>query len=180
MIATVTLWFETHATSVDNERGIASGHLDAVLSELGREQARQLGARYGEQPPAIVYTSDLRRAWETAEIAFAGWSQPLIKDPRLRECDYGRLSGCAVEQLDPVRLRFIETRFPGGESYRDATRRVEEFLAALPHAEQPVLIIGHRATWYSLEHLLRKRELREVINAPWRWQPGWAYESGTP
>jgi broad specificity phosphatase PhoE len=41
-----TIWFETHATSLDNEAGLASGRFDADLSAAGVEQAVELGRRY--------------------------------------------------------------------------------------------------------------------------------------
>ena len=63
--------FETHATSLDNEAGLASGWFDVDLSPLGRQQARALGARYAGVPLGAIHTSDLRRAWRTAELAFA-------------------------------------------------------------------------------------------------------------
>jgi broad specificity phosphatase PhoE len=74
------------------------------------------------------------------------------------------------------RTRFIESPFPGGESFRDVVRRVESLLNDLRHSEGPVLVIAHRAPWYAMEHLLRGRELAEVVTAPWQWQPGWEYE----
>jgi len=39
-----------------------------------------------------------------------------------------------------------------------------------------VIIIGHRATQYGLEHWLNVVPLGEAVTAPWSWQPGWAYE----
>ncbi len=42
-------------------------------------------------------------------------------------------------------------------------------------AGQTVLVIGHRATFYALEHLLRHIPLREAMTSPWHWQPGWTY-----
>ncbi|HEX4526496.1 MAG TPA: phosphoglycerate mutase family protein, partial [Gaiellaceae bacterium] len=63
---TITVIFETHSTSVDNERGIATGWNQGELSETGRTQARELGDRRRDDGIAIVFTSDLRRAVETA------------------------------------------------------------------------------------------------------------------
>jgi 2,3-bisphosphoglycerate-dependent phosphoglycerate mutase len=40
-----------------------------------------------------VFVSDLRRAEQTAEIAFAGSSIPILRDARLREVDHGQLTG---------------------------------------------------------------------------------------
>lgn len=66
----VELIFETHSTSADNEAGVASGWRDPPLSAKGREQAKELGERhYGGRVDA-VFPSDLKRAVETAEIAF--------------------------------------------------------------------------------------------------------------
>ena len=64
--------FETHSTSEDNERGVATGWLPGRLSEHGKDQARALGTRRGGDGLVAVYTSDLRRAVETAEIALPG------------------------------------------------------------------------------------------------------------
>lgn len=170
------LWFETHSTSVDNERGVASGHLDIPLSEKGRLQAAELGPRYADRSLAFVYTSDLKRASDTGEIAFAGRQLVTLQDPRLRECDYGTWSGCPVKQLDTARADFIEKPFPEGESYRDVVRRTESFLQEIKRGRGPVLVIAHRAPWYALEHLIRGRDLMEVVAAPWIWQPGWEYD----
>jgi broad specificity phosphatase PhoE len=171
-----TLIFETHSTSTDNERGVASGHLDVPLSDVGRAQAAEMGTRYADTEIAVVYTSDLPRAVATADIAFKNRDIRRVADRRLRECDYGTWSRSPVEQLNGVRLRFIDEPFPGGESYLDAIRRVKAFLGDLRYEPGTVLIVSHRATWYALEHLINGRDLREVIAAPWRWQPGWIYE----
>ena len=170
------LWFETHATSIDNERSVASGHGDPPLSALGQVQAAELGARYVARQPATVYTSDLQRAVVTAEIAFAYRGVPRCADARLRECDYGSWSGCPLQQLKEARLGFVDVAFPGGESFRGVVQRVSAFLEDLRQDDGPVLLIAHRAPWYALEHLLRGRDLYEVVDAAWEWQPGWEYE----
>ncbi|HMV68138.1 MAG TPA: histidine phosphatase family protein, partial [Myxococcota bacterium] len=59
-----------HAESVANAGRWFSGHTDVPLSERGEAQARALGDELGEV--ARVVTSDLRRAWDTAQIALGG------------------------------------------------------------------------------------------------------------
>jgi alpha-ribazole phosphatase/probable phosphoglycerate mutase len=169
------LWYETHSTSTDNERGIMSGHLDVDLSETGRAQAAELGLRYAHRSVRKLYTSDLTRAVSTAQIAFAQTGIPRIADPRLRECDYGEWSGGPTRQAHGTWVNFIDAPFPNGESLRDVVRRIERFLEDLPD-EGPILIIAHRAPWYAFEHLLKGRDLAEVVNSPWFWQPGWEYD----
>jgi broad specificity phosphatase PhoE len=124
----IEIVFETHSTTTDNEAGIATGWLDGRLSERGRSQARALGERRREPALAAVFTSDLRRAVETAEIAFAGSGVPIHRDRRLRECNYGDLNGMPTARLEVERSRRIDVPFPGGESYRDVVERVRAFL----------------------------------------------------
>ena len=85
-----TIAFETHATSLDNEAGLASGWYDVDLSARGEQQARELGERRSNDALAAVYCSDLLHARRTAELAFEGRPVPIVSDPRLRECDNAR------------------------------------------------------------------------------------------
>ena len=78
-----TVVFETHSTSEDNERGIATGWLGGQLSARGREQAAALGVRRRGDNLAAVFASDLARAQETVQIAFAQTEVPLLFDWRL-------------------------------------------------------------------------------------------------
>ena len=147
------------------------------LSDRGRSLARDLGARRRDDGLATVFTSDLARAVETTAIAFAGTDLPICQDQRLRECDYGTLNGVPVEQLMP-RARFITAPFPGGESYRDVIDRVRTFVGDLaPYDGGRVLIIGHSATRWALEHLLVGTALEELVDAPFAWQAGWVYHT---
>lgn len=175
------LVFETHSTSVDNERGIATGWLPGELSDEGRRLARELGRRRRDDGIACVFTSDLRRAVETAEIAFEGINIEIRQDARLRECNYGELNGAPVQQLDP-RSRFVAEPYPGGESYRDCVGKMRRFLhdMAREFAGRRVLVIGHSAQRYALGHLLEGLPLEELVDAPFEWQEGWEYVVGPP
>ena len=171
----VEISFETHSITEDNERGIATGWLPGRLSERGRSLALELGARHRSRDFGQVYTSDLARAVETATIAFAGAKVRIRADRRLRECNYGELNGAAVDRLAP-RSRYIAAPFPGGESYRDVVLRTRDFLTELAeHDIGQVLVIGHSATRWALEHLLAGRPLEDLVDAPFAWQPGWSY-----
>jgi broad specificity phosphatase PhoE len=177
----VQLVYETHSITVDNERGIATGHLPGELSERGRGLAVELGKRRRDDGIACVFASDLRRAVETAEIAFAGSEIEIRKEPRLRECDYGELNGAPVELLEP-RRRFVDEPYPGGESWRDCTERMRAFLAdvALEFEGRRVLVIAHSAQRFALRHLLEDVPLEEIVDAAFDWQEGWEYELAFP
>lgn len=173
----VEIVFETHSWSEDNERGIATGWLQGRLSDRGREAARRLGERRRDDGIGAVFTSDLARAVETAEIAFTGSGIPIHRDPRLRECDYGELNGSPVERIEAERARWIDEPFPGGESYRQVVERVRSFLDDLARDldGSRVVVIGHSATRWALEHLLGGVALEDLVDAPFAWREGWEY-----
>ena len=114
----ISIIFEAHATTLDNEAHLASGHGDPGLSPLGEKQARELGERYDNQDFDVIFCSDLQRSYKTAEIAF-GKKFPIIKDKRLRECDYGDLTSHLSDEVEPLKVEHISVPFPTGESYED-------------------------------------------------------------
>lgn len=172
----VELVYETHSISVDNERGIATGWLPGELSAEGRRLAHALGERRRNDGIDCVFTSDLRRAVETAQIAFDGSGVEIRQDARLRECNYGDLNGTPVGELHP-RLRFIDRPYPGGESYRDCVEKMRSFLGdvASEFDGRRVLVIAHSAQRWALRHLLEGVALEELVDAPFDWQEGWEY-----
>jgi broad specificity phosphatase PhoE len=169
-----TVVFETHSTSEHNEAGIATGWLGGALSATGRAQAAELGLRRRDNGIEAVYASDLWRAAETAAIAFEGTDTPLYVDWRLRECDYGELTGMPRPVLDQQRVRRVDEPWPGGESWRQAVARVSSFLAEV--RGDRVLLIGHVATHWALEHRVNGRPLEELAAEEFEWKPGWEYE----
>ena len=174
---TVDVVFETHSLSVDNELGVASGWLGSALSEHGRVLAAELGDRRRSEGLVCVVTSDLRRAVETAEIAFAGTDVPVIEDRRLRECNYGALNGASRARRDAEGPTRVDEPYPGGESWQEAIDRVQGFLQELTQTRdgERVLIIGHMSGWYALEQLVTGAALDDVWRKEFRWHEGWTY-----
>ena len=174
----VRLVYETHAITTDNEAGIATGWLPGQLSDAGLAAARELGDRRRDDGIDAIYVSDLFRALETVEVAFAGSSIPVVVDARLRECNYGDLNGAPVARLDMERLDHLERPWPGGESYEDVVARTRSLLADL-RAERDgerVLLIAHSANRWAIQHLLLGVNLVDAMTAPFAWQPGWEFE----
>jgi len=75
------------------------------------------------------------------------------------------------------RLRRLEVPFPGGESYRDVVERTRSLLrdVADRHDGHTVVLIGHSANLWALQHLLEGRGLAELVAAPFAWQEGWTF-----
>ncbi|GAA0907460.1 histidine phosphatase family protein [Virgisporangium aurantiacum] len=174
----IEIVFETHALSEDNEWGIATGWLPGRLCERGRVNAADMGRRRRDDGIAAVFASDLRRATETAEIAFDGTDIPVLYDWRLRECDFGTRNGSPAADVKADRLDYCDRPYPGGESHAQAIARVVRFLADLPTrwAGQRVMVIGHLATYRALEHATTGGTVRELVAADFEWRAhGWEY-----
>ncbi len=176
----IEIVFETHSWSEDNDRGVATGWLAGRLSERGRVLAGELGVRRRDDGITAVFTSDLRRATQTADIAFEGTGVAVLHDWRLRECDYGHRNGTPVAELHQHRQDYLDRPYPGGESWRQAVDRVSLFLRDLPLRwdGQRVLVIGHVATRWALDHVIDGVALDDLITADFAWREGWEYRLG--
>jgi broad specificity phosphatase PhoE len=170
--------YETHSTTLDNENGIATGWLPGELSATGRENARELGLRRRDDGLDVIITSDLARAVQTVDIAFPGVDIPVLTDPRLREVNYGELNGAPVSVVHRERRDRVDTPFPGGQSYREVAGAVRQLLDELLRDRdgQRVLLVGHAATRFALDHLLTGCRLETAVTAPFAWREGWTYE----
>ncbi len=175
----IKIIFEAHSTTFDNEAEISSGYNDVDLSPLGLRQSHELGERYRLVHLDGVYCSDLQRAYKTAAIAFSGTFTPIFTDARLRECDYGDLTQVEATIIKNQRGERVKNPFPNGESYEQTCVRMMQFLndIAKRHSDgDKIMVIGHRATQYGLEHSLKQVPITEAVTASWKWQPGWDYE----
>jgi broad specificity phosphatase PhoE len=158
--------FETHSISEDNERGLATGWLPGRLSAQGREAARKLGGRRRDDGLSAVFTSDLGRAVETAELAFGSTGLPILHDWRLRECDYGDLNSARREDVPAERRALVRYGVSRWRDWRQAVHRAAGLLLDVPTRwdDKKVIIIGHVAIKWALDHTLRGVELEVLIS----------------
>lgn len=177
VIKTKIIYF-VHGTTYDNASKKCSGWNQVKLNDLGREQAENLGKINSNIKFDIIFTSDLIRAIESADIAFP--KRPKIQDKRLRECNYGLLDGKDKHLI--VYEEHINTPFPNGESLIDVEKRINEFINYLKenYEGKTIGIVAHRATQLAFEVITKKITWQEAISTDWRkdgsWQPGWEYE----
>ncbi len=146
-----TLLIVRHGQSETNPLNIFAGHLNPSLTELGKNQAEALAAFLDAFPITVAYTSDLSRAFHTAEITAVRKGIPLITDPRLREINAGVWQGKQYSELTDrddfkLWLRDIGLAHPeGGESTAELLERVltatQEIAAR--HRGETVLVSTH-------------------------------------
>jgi len=95
------------------------GHAATSLNEAGRAQARALAAALAGAPPEAVYSSDLPRARETAELVAGELLLPVRLDARLREVDVGEWSGLTWAEVERRFPEGAAERLAGGTGWRD-------------------------------------------------------------
>jgi len=176
----VKITYFVHGTTTDNEKEISSGWSDPELSELGVKQSLELKNQIKEKFD-VVFCSDLKRAVDSANLAFKGLA-PIVIDKRLRECNYGKLNGGLSSIVEPMcEKECISNRFPDGESYEDVKARIADFLQFLKinYDGKNVAIVAHKAPQLALDVLLKGKTWEEATAEDWRktkaWKPGWKY-----
>lgn len=171
--------FLAHSITYDNEAELASGWNDVELSPEGIRRIPLWAVNFDLSKIDRVYTSDLQRAYKTAQIAFPEiTSEKLLHDWRLRECDYGEMTRKSKpDVVDPARVDHIHEPFPGGESYDQAMERMGSFVDDLRGKPfKHVLIIGSRATHYGLDIHINGATIEDCLAHKFTWQPGWEFE----
>lgn len=130
------------------------GHAPVPLNEQGREQARRLAFRLARSGAVAIYSSDLPRAWETAEIIGEQLALRPIAMPDWREIDVGLWEGLTPDELyqrfpdhmreydrDPARTVRL-----GGESYAQLQARVLRAFHQIEAAHQSgetIIVVSH-------------------------------------
>jgi len=176
----ITITYFVHGTTTDNEQDKSTGWLPGELSKLGIEQAKGLGEQVDASKFAVMFCSDLKRAVDSAQLGFAGKCE-IIPDRRLRECNYGDFNGGKEAEFKSDMKKFIDTPFPGGESYQDVEKRLADFLEFLrkDYNGQHIAILAHQAPQLALDVIIKGKTWEQAIDEDWRhqkaWQPGWEY-----
>jgi broad specificity phosphatase PhoE len=157
-----TILLARHGETDWNRDGRWQGWADPPLNETGRAQARELADQLRTTPFDAVYSSDLRRAFQTAEILAHSHNVEVVADPGLREIDIGSWSGLTRAEIDE--------RFGGvlvdGESREHHQARV---LAAVEriaraHTGERVLVVTHGGTMRALHDHVSEQPYHPVAN----------------
>ena len=148
-----------HGETAWSKSGQHTGRTDISLTDLGREQAQDLGAALAGRSFTRVVSSPLMRASETARLA--GFGAGLVMDPDLREWDYGVYEGrrrVDIARDDPGWT--IWTRpIPDGESLQELGARADRVIAGLLPLGGDILLFSHG-------HFLRVLAARWIETPP--------------
>lgn len=151
------------------------GHLDIPLNDLGLWQAKQAARALTQESIAAIYSSDLQRAFATAQAIAQASGLSVHSEPGLRERSFGEYEGQTfkeIEILDPEaaqRWRVREPGFamPGGESLLDVRARISATVhqVAARHVGEQIVLVAHGGVLDALYRLATRQE----VQAPRTW-----------
>lgn len=147
------IYLVRHGETTWNAEGRWQGTLDIPLGEVGHQQAQALAKHLKDRPIAAIYSSDLSRARDTAELLSRAKGLEIQTDARLRELDFGVFQGLTHDEIRakyPEEERelfvdYLDFVLPEGESRRTVQARVYEMWQEVVrrHPNSEVVVMSH-------------------------------------
>jgi probable phosphoglycerate mutase len=162
-----TLLLVRHGETDWNAEGRLQGQTDRPLSEFGRAQARRLAVELETEGLAAIYSSDLSRARETAEIVGERLGLPVFLDPDLREKDWGTWEGLTSVERDRVELVGESTT-----AHQERTLRALRRISELHPGDERILVVTHGGSMRRVQTAALGLALPVVENCG-RWLCAW-------
>ena len=176
----VRIKYFVHGTTTDNAEKLSTGWLPGELTEKGVMQGIELAKTIKDEHFDVVFCSDLKRAVESAKLNFYNRDIEIIKDERIRECNYGDYNG-KDSKLANYNTH-ITDKFPNGECLLDVEKRIQLFLDYVKanYDGKKVAIVAHKAPQLAIDKITNQKTWQQALADDWRiehkWQPGWEYE----
>jgi len=145
----MTLLLARHGETDWNRERRWQGHSDTPLNDAGREQARALALELADERLDALYSSDLARSAETAEIVGGALGLAVRLDRRLREVDVGEWSGLTRGEVEERYPEGVTRRLAGGTGWEQGEAHEamgERVRAALFEIAPPTRADG---SWWS-------------------------------
>jgi len=150
----------THAQSKHHLEDRVGGWYDTGLTELGCRQALAVAERLAVEVsgPLEIYSSDLKRAAETANIIGDHLNVPVTLDDGFRENSYGEADGKSQAWLSarivpaPEHDRMDHLVVEGAESKRNFVTRIYDSMARLPDTENIIIVTHGYAMTFVIAH----------------------------
>lgn len=156
------LYLLRHA--LDDEKYVGSWSDVSILKS--EEEKVKLQAKYIKDNLKItnIYSSDIKRAQQTAEIVAKELNKKVLLDKNLREQNKGTLTGRLKETLSPEEKELLEnqqidTVFPNGESLENVYIRIKNYLSEMKKYEDNSLIVTHRGVINMIYYILTNTPL---------------------
>ena len=153
-----------HGQSTGNAEGCFTGQTDVALSELGFRQAELTAKALSQESFTAIYSSDLQRAFITAETIATHHNLQVNIDVRLREINLGIFQGKSFTEIaenypkeyEAISRRDTSVIIPGGESHGMVRSRVIKAFTeiASQYSEGHILIVAHGGVIFHINHYI--------------------------
>jgi broad specificity phosphatase PhoE len=143
-----------HGETPWNRERKVQGITDMELNDTGRRQARQLALSLKDHEIRRIYSSPLKRAYETAEAVNRFHDVPIHRRNALMEMDSGDLEGFSMQELMAVENDFLQRwmadpatiKMPHGESFIEVQERAWRAIADIIVQPENALVVSHNFT----------------------------------
>ena len=165
---TLRLIITRHGETVENQQGIITGHMEGSLSSEGKEQAGKLAERLKDEDISAIYSSDLKRAADTAEeVAKLHPGVPVKLTKELRERYLGEFEGKKKADVGWDKqsvVNSLPSQPRDGETIEEVYTRAKTFLDKIlkEHKRGTVLIVGHNGICKSVIAVIEGKSASEV------------------
>lgn len=169
----IKIYVARHGETPWNAENRIQGRSDPGLSARGRAHSLELLDRFKHRPISTIYTSTLKRSFETARPLADFLNLPIQKQPELDEIFLGMWEGKIFTDVDQLGRKeweeFMANRFTyrkhGGENYTDVVTRLKPFVERVLgiHTGEEILVVGHRAANRMLIAMLVDFPLQEAL-----------------
>lgn len=169
-----TLYLIRHGETDWNKQGKYTGQMNISINDTGKKQAIRVAEEMKNLEPEVIYSSDLKRALETAQAISEELGIPIIKDKRLREIHQGEWEGLHVDEIRMQYTSQFNTRkedplgvaAPGGESIGDVDIRVRSFLDEITekHPDGKIVVSSHGIVLGIIRTIAMGIPVSEVFN----------------
>jgi broad specificity phosphatase PhoE len=158
-----------HAKTEMNEKKMIIGHLDPSILPSAATNIKKIAKRLRKIKFDAIYSSDLKRAYQTAKIISENLEYParIVKSPEIREIDYGILSGKLKEDAKKDypdyhdNIGFIN---PNGESFKRVYSRVTLFLNKIAKKHGKFLVVTHSGCIRAIYSYCNNNNFEDNIN----------------
>lgn len=171
------LFIVRHGQDEDNANGILNGRRNQPLTALGREQAKTVAEKLHSYKIDIIYSSPLKRAFETAQIIGAKLKMnDILIHEHLIEREFGILSGKPILDIPLFAKKILKTdrvnyflEAQGAEKFPDLYKRAQKILYEIKekHINENVLVVAHGDIGKMMRAAHHKWTWEEGLNKPY-------------
>jgi broad specificity phosphatase PhoE len=143
-----------HGETIWNKDGRVQGLSDIELSDVGLNQAHKLALSIQDINIKSIYSSPMKRAYQTAQIINEIHNAPIYLEPGLMEMDQGDFEGLTFKEIKACEKDFLQqwiqdaaaVTMPNGESLAGLQKRAWSVVANIIDKNENALIVSHNFT----------------------------------